>query len=549
MLKINVFGQFSVTDETGKDFRPKLLKSRAILAMLVTIDGHRHTRSWFQAHLWGDRGHAQGLASLRGALADIRRHLGPYADALIADHSEIALDPNAFELRDLSGRANTPEFLEGFDIPHVPEFEDWLRSKRQEFHCASALEQKTALPTVQATPVEPALTKSWAAKIYVAPALNRQLHAISIYCDMLVDCLIKSCDDLGLAEAIDGRHYLAEPDQVRADAISKGCDLILFSEAAEAAIGALGTLRIVDVATGRLFWSQTVVLQPDNPQGFGEPEFVSIVANFIDVLTEHQLSGDSDLQNQLDAAQLGLMGISRMFRLGAQNYERADALLEEAYEKQPLGRFLAWRGFLRTFQIGEMEFRQRDVVIEEGLALKRRALEVEPHNSMVLAIAAHIEGMLTRSYAQAYDLSEQALAINRANPLAWATMGLAEAHLRDASEGYEKTRVACQLARSSRKSFVFEAWASIAGVMAGDFDASQAHAELSHAKVQSFAPPLRYLTALYLHKGAEQEADQMLQKLRMREPEFDFASLRESNYPAAGLRHSNILTALPGLEI
>ena len=43
MLKLQLYGPLSITDEMGVDRRPKLMKARAILAVLAATKGHRHS--------------------------------------------------------------------------------------------------------------------------------------------------------------------------------------------------------------------------------------------------------------------------------------------------------------------------------------------------------------------------------------------------------------------------------------------------------------------------------------------------------------------------
>ena len=59
------------------------------------------------------------------------------------------------------------------------------------------------------------------------------------------------------------------------------------------------------------------------------------------------------------------------------------------------------------------------------------------------------------------------------------------------------------------------------------------------------ARALRYLSALYVHSGKEERAHDAFHRLRVIEPDFSYEKLRESDYPAAGLRTTDILDRLP----
>jgi hypothetical protein len=85
--------------------------------------------------LWSDRGQEQASGSLRQALSELRKALGPLANHLESDRDCVRLvrfetdldrDPEASRLALAGGR----EFLEGIDILD-PAFGDWLTEERQ----------------------------------------------------------------------------------------------------------------------------------------------------------------------------------------------------------------------------------------------------------------------------------------------------------------------------------------------------------------------------------------------------------------------------------
>lgn len=542
MLNFQLSGPFAVIDCDGVDRRPKLMKARAILAVLAATPGHRHSRSWFLGLLWADRGREQALSSLRSALADIRRHLGPWGSALIANHSEVALDPKMIAIdaspRDCHGQG----FLDGFDVANAEGFEDWLRERRMalvEPHEPS--NQVPAAIRAHSPGVMPA------ARIFLTSQADSAATVTGMQSDMLVDCLAKSTEDLGLGETYDGRGRSRTADDFLVAARDAGCSMVLVSEAAESSGGVVARIKVVDTDTSQLVWSQSLIGQ--KALDLDDPATIGVVAEFIDVMSERLLRTAHYKESDLSSTQLAVRGFNHIFKLGAQNYEAADLLLKRAHELDQRGVHLAWRAYLRTIFLCELEFGSRETVIEEGTALARRAIEKEPHNSMVLALCAHVETMLHRSYRNASNLAERALSLNRCNPLAWATLGVAQAYLGEPDIGFKMSRVGSRLSAGSRYSFQTEAWAMVTGVLAGEFDAAKAHAELCHSKAPTFAPPLRYLSALHCRDGDFERAEQAVERLRAREPDFTLDTLRDDGYPAAGLRKGKVLNALPTREI
>lgn len=131
---IRLMGQFQVSDADGQDHTPRGAKSRALLAMLCRTQGHCRPRRWLESRLWSDRGQEQASGSLRQALSELRKALGPLAGHLNCDRDSVGLtgfatdldrDPEAARLALTGGR----EFLEGIDIID-PAFAAWLAEER-----------------------------------------------------------------------------------------------------------------------------------------------------------------------------------------------------------------------------------------------------------------------------------------------------------------------------------------------------------------------------------------------------------------------------------
>lgn len=76
---------------------PPSRRGRALLAYLATHPG-RHTRSRLAAEFWPDVPDSSARTSLRGALAELRRSLGPAASVLVATREWVELVPDGAEV-------------------------------------------------------------------------------------------------------------------------------------------------------------------------------------------------------------------------------------------------------------------------------------------------------------------------------------------------------------------------------------------------------------------------------------------------------------------
>jgi TolB-like protein len=127
MLRLTLFGGFSVAGADGTEIAIKSKKARALLAYLVLSPRKSRSREEIMALLWSDRGEAQARASLRQVLVGIRKDLGKEAvGTLIVTNDAVALNPDMVTVEPGS---TGEELLAGFQL-HDPAFEDWLRDER-----------------------------------------------------------------------------------------------------------------------------------------------------------------------------------------------------------------------------------------------------------------------------------------------------------------------------------------------------------------------------------------------------------------------------------
>ena len=142
-VQIDLLGGFALSDAAGVALTLPTRKAQALLAVLARRPGVAVARARLAGLLWPDRPDTQGRASLRQALASIRRALegcgaaglAPSGDAVALDPTGVEVDVAAFEaalaggdLEEASARYRGP-LLDGF--PPVEDlFDDWLQGER-----------------------------------------------------------------------------------------------------------------------------------------------------------------------------------------------------------------------------------------------------------------------------------------------------------------------------------------------------------------------------------------------------------------------------------
>jgi len=146
-LVVELFGGMRVLSADGREIRISSRKAQALLACLALRPGTPFARDRLASLLWDDSDPELGRASLRQALAVLRRSLPEAAaTALRSDASSVALDDalassDVQRLRDLArdgsphalaqaAEAYAGELLHGFDA-RSPAFETWIDEHRR----------------------------------------------------------------------------------------------------------------------------------------------------------------------------------------------------------------------------------------------------------------------------------------------------------------------------------------------------------------------------------------------------------------------------------
>jgi len=145
LLQVRLLGGFELRSGHGRDAAPPGRKVRALLTCLALSPGKPWPREKLMALLWSDRGEEQARASLRQALAELRRTLGE-PSPLRAEHDAISLDPamialDAVEFERLAKAGRLAEaaalyrgpLLDGHGV-RDDAFEEWLGVERSRLH-------------------------------------------------------------------------------------------------------------------------------------------------------------------------------------------------------------------------------------------------------------------------------------------------------------------------------------------------------------------------------------------------------------------------------
>lgn len=143
LIRLHLFGRFSLERE-AQPIRFPTRKIETLLAYLV-LNPQLHSREKLAALLWGDFDDAQARASLRNALALLRKHIG--AGLLLADRESVQLNPSfplwvdAVEFNKILSQRSTvtTATLESLITLYRGDlladfYDEWIFSEREYYH-------------------------------------------------------------------------------------------------------------------------------------------------------------------------------------------------------------------------------------------------------------------------------------------------------------------------------------------------------------------------------------------------------------------------------
>ncbi len=546
-LTLYCLGPLRLVDPEGGDRTPRGRKAQGVLALLARAPNYKRPRTSLQDKLWSDRPKSQGAASLRQALAEIRKAMRTHASALRTDGMMVALDPNQITVEDVPADYDWSrvELFEGLDIVD-PEFEDWLRDERRGVKVRRSLPSQVSTNGVPQSRVAEGQTKrvdTFRLIIKAQPATASYDEAL--LGENLADVLAKTIADQSALEVVEEDLYKCNGTE--ASPAESG--LSIRSTVSSDAAGSTWRLAVTDAARGQIVGAAGSRMDGDLKRPLESPAVLREINRLAHLALSNVDYGEQSADERFVAMKICRQAMSEVFKLSRESLLLADQLFERAFAICPRGIYLAWRAFLRMYLIAERLCDCRQTTIDEAMALIRRALELDPMNSYVSSFAAHVHTIAKRSYIAAYEMAQRSVEANSCNPMGWACLGMAECHLGKPIIGYEHAKLAREIAGSTPFRFHVDTISCITASINNDLEAAIWYGEASHALSPDFRPPLRYLTVLYLLADKYEQSLEIMEQLRVFEPDFSYDLLRDKSYPVASLHHARLLDRLPTRQI
>jgi tetratricopeptide (TPR) repeat protein len=532
-IRLCLTDAFRVLGPDGSDLTPLSVKACAILGMIATSPELRRGRGWIKNRLWSDRQPVQAAGSLRQALLEIRRSLGPYAGALGSDRGAVWLVADRVRIEDNIDRTaaglEASRSLADLDV-RDPAFREWVEAARNGSRAGTGQRPPPRRPAVV---VE-----------IVSEAPGRRGLFTTILFEELSRSIIEAAD----MDVLRGPLPLERLAGLPQGALYVEIQLVDLPD---------GTIwlraRLEDMARTMVRWSASVRLQPGTIDATENLEVLAITHQIAFAVID-ALSTEDPGMHPSPAGQAAVMAaaaLRRMFRLHHDELRGAAELLDHAIALVPRGLYHALRAQLSTIRLVERE--SSVDVLRAGCETDIiAALAAEPGNSSVLAAVSNARLVFTNDVASSLVLSRQSVRSNRANPLAWWSLANAALYAGNTEEAHAAAVSAQNLARNS----ALRAWAdfqrALTAAMCGNVAEGIEYAQSAHALSPCFRPPLRYLIALNAKAGDVSGGRMAADRLAAIEPDFSLRRMmHDESYPASMLRRSALADteALTSLEI
>lgn len=504
-FSIKVVGAFDLSDRYGKSVRPTGRKDSAILAILALTRNHRQTRTWLQDKLWGDRGPAQGAASLRQALTTIRAILNADEEIIKADRTWVWLNAEKFEFDHLDG-GSSGEILRGFDLREEG-FNDWLRETR------SAFESTKVRWGLNDTPEQS--YRRWHLDIATVRLGDEELFEVG---EVIVDSLAETLSVIGVHGTVD-RRKTTEASALRAT------DLLVKTRLVRIETGCLLSIQVTD-GLGTFRW---------HVRRHADGALRASLVNVQNELVQHfqdfviRTEAGSLKGARWSAHSNGCQALMGMLLPGTVPLNELINCSESALAADEQGIYHALLGYARLLRYGEREnfgALDADYVMQSF----RTALQNSPGNALVQSFAGHSYGFVKKDLHRNAELTKEAVRIMPGNAICWTYYSISLIYVGRFKEAVSAANKSVFLSHGTMAQPMARVARQFALLMSGCIDEAIRVGEVSVDEI-TFRPSIMNLMTAYALAGRVEEGRSALRLLTERDPDLSVDLINSDEYP------------------
>lgn len=238
--------------------------------------------------------------------------------------------------------------------------------------------------------------------------------------------------------------------------------------------------------------------------------------------------GDAELRRSmgkrpenLDAYDLVLQAMYRMYRLDREGFAAARTLLSRAIALDPdYATAYALLAEWHMLNIGQGYAEDENAAMADLVRLANSAIERHKSDPLALALLGHCKAWLFREFDEALDLFEQAFAASPNSASAWGWSSPTCSYLGDGESAVVHAEYALRLSPLGPHAYFFRSALGLAHYTNGDYDEAARWGRRAMAANPLYASNLRFLAASLAARGRLQDARSVGRALLALRPDF-----------------------------
>lgn len=519
-LTLLLAGNFRLSDPEGREIRLSERKARVLLAMLATTRDRRRSREWLKARLWPRSFEAQASNSLRQCLHVLRKALGPWADVIQADYEHVWL--TNLDIRADPGSDSRVAFFE--DAPALDEpGEDWLREERQAFD-ARIEDDRGAMVDAGEVPVAPISFDTAPCVLIGSPVVVADDGLAEVVAERITSSMVNTFRQNAFVDTYDLRDLETNQLEGRpADSLTRPPVLV------EVRVSQMGqelqaTIVARVPATGKVIWTASIGSDRDSDVGISSATMMEFVTGAVDSIEAVILR-----QPGLSAKPTLYTAVHQLFGLSRDGIADAGEILGQFTGGTYSANAEAWLAFGAMLRRNELREGQDDAIAEAADHIAR-AMEADPGNAVVLAIAGHFEGFVRNDLELGRHYLSESRRILPNLAFAWDAAAMNAIYSGDIDRGAKTADVARNLGRYSPYKFYYDTSAMIAATLQERHQDAIVIGRRVIARRPEFLPVLRHMLVSHVRLGELDEARDCYRRIRQLDSAFGTPRMDHEDY-------------------
>ncbi|WP_222611808.1 hypothetical protein [Shimia ponticola] len=525
---MSLFGACVVRGVGPSGFEITGAKHKALFALLATAPLGRCTRAFLQEMLWGQASFDGGRQSLRRALSDIKKVMGPVFDSVIsANNTEIRLNLAAISFL---GSPAQGEFLAGIQI-HEAGFKAWIAEIRRDpsrvlplLGVSQSAHGLSLLPMVSVLPfrlvlgdAQHAMLGDWLAE-QICRSLSRS-NLVGVISHLSARAVTQDNADLGVMQArLDIDYCLSGSIRVLGTRLYLDADLI-------------------DARQGRILWTRNFegdmrdFLTGDSA---AEHELVAAVGR--SVANEALQHASNRALSDIEDHHLIVAGVGLMHQLRLKSFAHAREMLLEAIRRSPRSAEAhAWLGdwYVKSVFNGWSTDIAADT--QRALDATAKALDIDPENALSLMMDGVVHTTLTKHMDTAEDRFDTALKYNPNEAMSHLQKGILHTFRDETDLALQLVGRARALSPADPYHYFYDSLSASAHLAAGNFQTAVDLCEASMRANPRHHSTLRAYVAALHNLGRSEDAQAAAQSLQRDQPHLTIRSY-QTDHPASDRR-------------